>query len=100
MGFALTSSAFAPGGAIPALFTCEGSDVSPPLEWTGLPPGTKSLALIVDDPDAPDPRAPRTTWVHCVLYNLPAAGGQLVQGVRAAAPPAGSPKRTDDWEPL
>ncbi len=98
MGFALTSSAFAPGGAIPALFTCEGSDVSPPLEWTGLPPGTKSLALIVDDPDAPDPRAPRTTWVHWVLYNLPAAGGRLVQGVRAADLPAGTREGTNDWK--
>jgi len=67
----LTSSAFAPNTDIPTLYTCEGSDLSPPLAWTGVPPGTRSLALIVDDPDAPDPAAPKMTWVHWVLYNLP-----------------------------
>ena len=71
MGFALSSPGFAAGGDIPALFTCEGSDISPPLEWTGVPPGAKSLVLIVDDPDAPDPKAPKMTWVHWVLYNIP-----------------------------
>ncbi|MBS0329358.1 MAG: YbhB/YbcL family Raf kinase inhibitor-like protein, partial [Proteobacteria bacterium] len=67
----LTSSAFAPNTDIPSLHTCEGSDLSPPLAWTGVPAETRSLALIVDDPDAPDPAAPKTTWVHWVLYNLP-----------------------------
>ena len=98
MGFTLTSPAFGPGGAIPALFTCEGSDVSPPLEWTGLPPGTKSLVLIVDDPDAPDPRAPRMTWVHWVLYDLPPPSGRLAQGVRASDLPAGTREGTNDWK--
>src|SRR2546426_118171 len=98
MAFTLTPSAFAPGGAIPALFTCEGSDVSPPLEWTGVPAGTKSLVLIVDDPDAPDPKAPRTTWVHWVLYDLPAANGRLAQGVRASDLPAGTREGTNDWK--
>ena len=98
MALALTSSAFAPGGAIPALFTCEGSDVSPPLEWTGVPNGAKSLVLIVDDPDAPDPKAPRMTWVHWVLYDLPAADGRLAQGVRASDLPAGTRQGTNDWK--
>ena len=64
----LTSSAFVHGGPIPAQYTCDGDDVSPPLAWTGVPHGAKSLALIVDDPDAPDPNAPKRTWVHWVLY--------------------------------
>ncbi len=67
----LSSSAFAHNADIPSLYTCEGRDQSPPLAWTGVPAGTKSLALIVDDPDAPDPAAPKMTWVHWVLYNLP-----------------------------
>ena len=66
MGFALTSTAFNEGQAIPSVYTCEGKDISPPLAWTAPPAGTKSLALISDDPDAP-----MGTWVHWVLYNLP-----------------------------
>ena len=98
MAFALTSSAFAPGGAIPAQFTCEGSDVSPPLEWTGPPAGTKGLVLIVDDPDAPDPKAPRMTWVHWVLYNLPPAAGRLAQGVPTSELPEGTREGKNDWK--
>ncbi|MFL5271304.1 MAG: YbhB/YbcL family Raf kinase inhibitor-like protein, partial [Anaeromyxobacteraceae bacterium] len=64
MGFSLTSSAFHNGGDIPSVYTCEGKDTSPPLAWSGAPAGTKSLALVVDDPDAPDPKAPKMTWVH------------------------------------
>ena len=60
----LSSSAFANNGAIPKKYTCDGGDVSPPLSWSAVPPGAKSLALIVDDPDAPDPAAPKMTWVH------------------------------------
>ncbi len=67
----LTSPQFEHQAEIPATCTCEGEDRSPSLAWSGLPPGTKSLALIVDDPDAPDPRAPRVVWVHWVLYNIP-----------------------------
>jgi Raf kinase inhibitor-like YbhB/YbcL family protein len=74
MSLELTSSAFADGGAIPRKYTCEGRDVSPPLAWSGVPPGAKSLALVVDDPDAPDPAAPKMTWVHWVLYDIPPAG--------------------------
>ena len=73
MSLTIASSAFAPDGSIPSLYTCEGKDISPPLAFGGVPTGTKSLALIVDDPDAPDPAAPKMTWVHWVLYNIPAA---------------------------
>jgi Raf kinase inhibitor-like YbhB/YbcL family protein len=71
MTLILTSPAFAQQGAIPARYTCEGDDCSPPLAWSGVPAETKSLVLIVDDPDAPDPAAPKLTWVHWLLYNLP-----------------------------
>lgn len=62
----LTSTAFADGNPIPTEYTCQGRDISPPLRWTGVPSNARSLALIVDDPDAP-----AGTWVHWVLYNLP-----------------------------
>jgi phosphatidylethanolamine-binding protein (PEBP) family uncharacterized protein len=68
MELKLTSSAFSHGQAIPRDYTCDGDDLSPPLAWEGLPPGTESLVLIVDDPDAPDPAAPKMTWVHWILY--------------------------------
>ena len=71
MPLTLTSIAFAHNGEIPPPYTCDGRDVSPPLTWSGAPIGTKSFTLIVDDPDAPDPKAPRMTWVHWLLYNLP-----------------------------
>ena len=71
MSLWITSSAFAPNASIPPLYTCEGNDVSPPLAFGGAPAGTKSLALIVDDPDAPDPSAPQMTWVHWVLTTFP-----------------------------
>jgi len=70
----LTSTAFADGGAIPAKYTCDAKNVSPPLKWSGVPAGAKSLALIVDDPDAPV-----GTWVHWVLYDLPATSSELAE---------------------
>ena len=76
----LRSAAFADHAAIPARFTCEGDDVSPPLDWSAPPPGTKSLALVVDDPDAPDPARPKRVWVHWVVYDLPPEAGALIQG--------------------
>jgi Raf kinase inhibitor-like YbhB/YbcL family protein len=97
MGLSITSSAFAENAAIPALHTCEGKDVSPPLAWSGAPPNTGSYALIVDDPDAPDPAAPRMTWVHWVLYNVPAAAAGLPEAVRPAALPAGTREGVNDW---
>lgn len=78
----LTSSAFSHQSDIPTQYTCEGKDLSPPLSWTDLPAGTKSVALIIDDPDAPDPKAPKLTWVHWVLYNLPPKG-TLAEGTKS-----------------
>lgn len=95
--FALTSSAFAPGQAIPRVHTCQGRDVSPPLAWSAPPDGTRSLALVVDDPDAPDPAAPRMVFVHWVLYNLPPGAGALPEGVAAAALPKGARAGTSDF---
>ena len=94
----LTSSAFARNTDIPSLYTCEGRDQSPPLAWTGVPAGTKSLALIVDDPDAPDPAAPKMTWVHWVLYNLPPDAAGLAAGVLPASLPAGTRQGLNDWQ--
>jgi Raf kinase inhibitor-like YbhB/YbcL family protein len=91
----LHSTAFAANGAIPAQHTCEGSDVSPPLAWAGIPPQAKSLVLIVDDPDAPDPAAPRMTWVHWLLYNLPPDPGGLPAGVKVL--PAGTLEGVSDF---
>ena len=96
MSLSLSSTAFAHQGSIPAKHTCEGNDLSPPLAWSGLPPGTKSLALIVDDPDAPDPAAPQMTWVHWVLYNLPASTSSLSEG--ASALPQGTLEGLNDWQ--
>lgn len=96
MALQLTSSAFAPGGEIPPRYTCEGQDLSPPLAWSGIPAETRSLVLIVDDPDAPDPAAPQMTWVHWVLYNLPVSAGGLPEGVRKL--PAGTLEGVNDWK--
>ncbi|MDD5036806.1 MAG: YbhB/YbcL family Raf kinase inhibitor-like protein [Methylococcaceae bacterium] len=94
----LQSPAFARQGEIPARFTCDGDDLSPPLVWSEIPPGTKSLALIVDDPDAPDPKAPKMTWVHWVLYNLPVEAGGLPEGVKPESLPAGTQQGLNDWK--
>jgi Raf kinase inhibitor-like YbhB/YbcL family protein len=93
----LSSPAFSPGGAIPRRHTCEGPDSSPTLAWDGIPSGTQSLALIVDDPDAPDPAAPKRVWVHWVLYNLPPVAGGLPEGVGRAALPAGTREGLTDF---
>jgi len=98
MPLSVTSSAFAAGGALPVRFSCEGAGVSPPLAWSGLPPGTRSLALIVDDPDAPDPAAPRMTWVHWVLYNVPPEAAGLPEAVAPAQLPAGTRQGSNDWQ--
>ncbi|MFZ0151320.1 MAG: YbhB/YbcL family Raf kinase inhibitor-like protein [Xanthobacteraceae bacterium] len=70
MAMSLNSPAFQPNGHIPSKYTCEAEDVSPPLAWEGVPNGAKSLVLIIDDPDAPDPNAPKMVWVHWVVYNM------------------------------
>jgi len=97
MSFILTSPAFSHNGEIPSRFTCEGEDVSPPLAWSGGPEGTKSFALIVDDPDAPDPNAPQMTWVHWVLYNLLSSARDLPEAVVTATLPAGVEEGKNDW---
>jgi Raf kinase inhibitor-like YbhB/YbcL family protein len=97
MSLALTSSAFVADGNIPRRHTCDGGDVSPPLDWSAPPAGTRSLVLIVDDPDAPDPAAPKMTWVHWLLYDLPPAAGSLAEGVAAAELPAGTREGRNDW---
>lgn len=98
--FRITSPSFVDEGAIPRRHTCEGIDVSPALSWTGAPPGTQSFALIVDDPDAPDPRAPRMVWVHWVLYDIPALAAALPEGVTQANLPAGTREGRNDWKQL
>ena len=95
MSLKIESSAFAAGAEIPIRYTGDGEDVSPPLAWSGLPAGTKSLALIVDDPDAPDPAAPRMVWVHWVLFNIPPSTTSLSEGVRTL--PAGTGEGLNDW---
>ncbi len=89
MSLALSSPAFRHMESIPSVYTCEGRNVSPPLSWSHVPPGTRSLVLIVDDPDAPDPAAPKITWVHWLLYNIPTSVDRLEEGAgnRAALKP-------------
>jgi Raf kinase inhibitor-like YbhB/YbcL family protein len=96
MSLLLKSSAFEHEGEIPTKYTCEGDDVSVPLAWEGVPEGAKSLALIVDDPDAPDPAAPKTVWVHWVLYDIPPDTGSLAEAQKA--PPAGAREGLNDWK--
>jgi len=98
MTLVISSPAFPHEGAIPAAFTCEGDDRSPALEWSGVPAGAQSLALIVDDPDAPDPRAPKLTYVHWVLYDIPCDSTGLPEGVTRRALPAGTREGRNDWK--
>ena len=92
---ALNSSAFSEGDDIPILHTCEGENSSPPLEWSGVPTGAKSLAIIVDDPDAPDPANPKTTWVHWVVYNIPVSVHELEVGAKEL--PKEALQGRNDW---
>jgi Raf kinase inhibitor-like YbhB/YbcL family protein len=98
MSMSLSSSAFTNNGEIPDVYTCAGRDRSPPLTWSGMPPGTRSLALIVDDPDAPDPKAPQRTWVHWVLYNIPPSATSLPEAVAPDDLPAGTREGQNDWK--
>jgi len=98
MSLNLQSSAFAQQGEIPSRYTCQGLDISPPLNWTGVPEGARSLVLIVDDPDAPDPAAPKMTWVHWVLYNLPPTATTLPEAVTSRELPAGTLEGLNDWK--
>jgi Raf kinase inhibitor-like YbhB/YbcL family protein len=98
MALALVSPAFPPNGSIPKEYTCDGDDLAPPLAWTGAPAGTKSFALIVDDPDAPDPKAPKTTWVHWVLYDIPASAAALSKAAGGDSLPPGTREGLNDWK--
>jgi Raf kinase inhibitor-like YbhB/YbcL family protein len=96
MALTLSSPSFTHQGEIPSRFTCEGDDVSPALSWSGVPSAAKSLALVVDDPDAPDPKAPKMTWVHWVVYDLPPTSTGLPEAARGL--PGGARDGKNDWK--
>lgn len=98
MTLRLTSNSFQNEQAIPSRHTCDGDDVSPALAWDGVPKGTKSLTLVVEDPDAPDPRAPKMTWVHWIVLDLPPRAGALPEG--AVTLPEGAREGLNDWKTL
>jgi Raf kinase inhibitor-like YbhB/YbcL family protein len=100
MAFKLKSSAFDNGAEIPDRYTCKGDDVSPPLSWEGVPEATRSLVLIVDDPDAPDPAAPKVVWVHWVLCNIPPGINSLAEHITSATLPTGVIAGINDWQRL
>jgi Raf kinase inhibitor-like YbhB/YbcL family protein len=97
MPLIITSPSFMHDRVIPARHTCDGLNISPPLTWSGVSAGAKSLALIVDDPDAPDPAAPKMTWVHWVLYNITPNTSGLTEGVAVKDLPAGTLQGVNDW---
>jgi len=97
MTLMITSDAFTHGDEMPVRFTCEGDDISPALMWKGVPEKTRSLALIMDDPDAPDPENPRMTYVHWVLYNIPPDAAGLAEDVAPSDLPAGTREGLNDW---
>ena len=90
----VTAEEFSAMGAIPKALTCEGSDTPPTLSWSGAPEATKSFVLVVDDPDAPDPAAPKMTWVHWVVYDIPGT----VTSIAGAAIPEGARAGTNSWK--
>jgi hypothetical protein len=96
--FAIESLSFTHRGEIPTRFTCEGEDVSPELRWSQPPDGTRSFVLIVEDPDAPDPKAPKTTWIHWVLYDLPAEARGIREAVTEDGLPAGTRQGRNSWK--
>jgi Raf kinase inhibitor-like YbhB/YbcL family protein len=100
MPLLINSPAFSHQETMPMQYTCEGDDHSPPLSWQGVPEQAKSLVLIVDDPDAPDPEAPKMTYVHWVLYNLPPNTTGLPEGVSSTQLPPGTVQGLNDWNRL
>jgi Raf kinase inhibitor-like YbhB/YbcL family protein len=98
MSLTLKSHDFIDQGEIPKRCTCQGDDASPALSWSGVPAKAKSLVLIVDDPDAPDPANPKMTWVHWVLYNIPPTVSELPPAVAVSHLPAGSRQGINDWK--
>jgi Raf kinase inhibitor-like YbhB/YbcL family protein len=97
MPLTLTCETFQHDASIPKRHTCDDADTSPPLTWRNVPQSAKSLVLIIDDPDAPDPAAPKMTWVHWVLYNLPPDCGGLPENVTSSNLPAGTKEGLNDW---
>lgn len=98
MTLILKSSAFENSAEIPSRYTCKGDDISPPINWKDVPDKTQSLVLIVDDPDAPDPKAPKTIWVHWVLYNIPPDINSLAEHITTASLPSGAAEGINDWK--
>lgn len=94
----IESGAFEADKEIPQKYTCEGKNLRIPLKWSGIPKGTKSLVLIVDDPDAPDPRKPKMVWVHWILYDIPVSISSLPEGPRDAALPKGVRQGLNSWK--
>jgi Raf kinase inhibitor-like YbhB/YbcL family protein len=97
MSLTVTSSAFEQGGSIPSRYTCEGDDTSPPLSWSGAPSGTKTFAIILDDPDAPDPEKPQRVYVHWVVYNVPSSSTSLPENASKKLP-LGAATGRNDWD--
>ena len=97
MTLKITSSVFQHGGSIPAKYTCEGQDISPPLAWSDVPSSAKSIALIVDDPDAPDPAKPQRVYVHWVVYNIPTSATSSPENASKSGLPKGAVQGKNDW---
>lgn len=93
----ITSTSFRHHGVIPSRYTCDGQNVSPPLTWSGVPENTKSLVLLVDEPDAYEPKEHKMPRVHWVLYNIPPDTQGLPEGIAAGALPHGTLQGTNDW---
>lgn len=91
----ISSNAFASGHEVPTKYTCQGQNALPPLEIADVPGGAKSLAIIVDDPDAPDPAAPQTTWVHWVIYNIAAHTKSIPEAAKGLP---GALDGINDWK--
>lgn len=98
MSLTISSPAYTDNSHIPVIYTCDGRDISPPLQWAGVPSGARSLVLIIDDPDAPDPAAPKRIWVHWVLYNIPASASGLPENIAPQVLPPGTLEGLNDWE--
>ncbi|GDX59826.1 MAG: putative lipoprotein LppC [Nitrosomonadaceae bacterium] len=98
MALTLTSKSFFHNTEIPPYYTCDGKDISPELSWENIPDGTRSLVLIVDDPDAPDPVEPKMTWVHWILYNIPPDANALPEDVQTNEFPPGILQGINDWQ--
>ena len=94
----IRSSAFGDSQPIPVRYTCDGDDISPPIEWSGVPAAAKSLVLVVDDPDAPDPAAPKRTWVHWVVFNIHPTVAGFVEGAGGGDLPPGTVEGVNDWK--